>query len=55
LNKDIALIDSYNQLYTIWQKEYKDAGSPQTWCPNEPLFHALRKLKHVLNIEDGKY
>ena len=36
------------KLETLYDKEWKEAGSPVTWCVNEPLFHSIERLKEAI-------
>lgn len=38
-------------LLDFWEKEYKEAGSPVSWCPDEELRFTIDHLKVLVGDE----
>ena len=45
-----AIKKAYNLLVEEYDKDFKAAGYPMDWCPNEQLFWLIEKMKETFDI-----
>jgi len=48
-DRENAIKDSLKILRDLWEKEYKEAGSPLSWCPDEGLRSEIERLEALLH------